>query len=338
MTPTLPMTSSRSTHRFGAFFVFAAAMAACTSGDPSQPGNPSQPDGSGDGNTTVAAISPQACLRKAALDLTEKAPSPQDFEDLKSQKKSFEELVDGYLDSPAFSQVAFQWFYGTFEPTALIPAMADKAEPARIAQYLITNDLDFRALLTADYTVGSDLSKQPGGPAAAGVLSTQAFLSAYTGLENRNWAGRILRGMLGIFLAPVSNVPEGTDSSKAGLAANPACAGCHVNPLYGVDYAASFHDCFDTQGLPIAGCQRQTDSQFLGQTGRTLPDLGRILAGSVEWRATTIQTFYAHLAGRQIGKNELSQYRDYEDAWVAAGYKPKALLKQIVTSSQYCSR
>ena len=32
------------------------------------------------------------------------------------------------------------------------------------------------------------------------------------------------------------------------------------------------------------------------------------------------------------------QYRAYEEAWEAAGYKPKALIKHIVTSPQYCAR
>ncbi len=307
----------------------ACGGAGSPSGDP-----PEQPEEA----AATQSISDVACLRKAALDLTEKGPSPEDVENVTSGAKSLSDVVNEYLSSPAFSQVALHWFLDKFEPTSLVPATADKQEPARIAQYLIANDIDFRELVTAEYSVGADLTKKPIGPAAAGVLSTQTYLSSYTGLENRNWAGQVLRGLAGVVLVPVSEVPDDIDSSKAGLAANPACAGCHVNPIYGVDYAASFHDCYDDKGLPVAGCVRQSDSQLLGQTGRTLADLGRILAESVEWRAAMIQTFYTQLGGREIGKNEISQYRDYEEAWIAADYKPKALIRQIVTSSQYCSR
>lgn len=317
----------------GTFFVVVSG--ACTGTITSSEDPPAQP---GSVDTSTQAISPVACLRKAALDLTEKAPSLEDIDSVKAGTKSLGEIVDGYMSSPAFAEVVRHWFLNKFEPTSLVPDTADKEEPARIARYLVTNDIDFRQLVTADYTVGADGAKKSVGPTAAGILSTQTYLSAYTGLENRNWGGQIIKGLAGIVLAPISEVPEGIDTSKSGLAGNPVCAGCHVNPLYGVDYAASFHDCYDDKGLPIAGCARQSDSQLLGQTGRTLADLGKILAGSIEWRATMIQTFYTHLGARPIGKNETSQYRDYEQAWIAADYKPKALIKQIVTSPHYCSR
>ncbi len=321
----------------GAFIVgIPAASGGCAEGvSPTPNEDPPEPTAQA---VTTQPISNVACLRKAALDLTERGPSAQEIDSVKSGAKSLGEVVDEYLSTPAFSDISLHWFLDKFEPTALVPASADKQEPARIAQYLITNDIDFRELVTAEYSVGTDMTRRPIGPTAAGILSTQTYLSAYTGLENRNWGGQVIRGLTGVVLVPVSEVPDDIDSSKPGLAANPACAGCHVNPIYGVDYAASFHDCYNDSGLPISGCVRQNDSQFLGQTGRTLADLGRILAASVEWRAMMIQTFYSNLGGRQIGKNETAQYRNYERQWIAADYKPKTLIKHIVTSSQYCSR
>lgn len=335
------MKHTRTVTRFGALaFAIAAVTGAC--GGSISPGEEPQPEKPEPevpaGGDTPKPISQLACLRKAAFDLIERAPSAQEMDDVTSGAKSIGDVVDGYLSAPEFSDVVFHWFLQTFEPTTLIPAAADKEEPARIAQYVVTNDIDFRQLVTADYTVGADRERKTAGPDAAGVLSTQAYLSAYSGLENRNWAGRLLRVLMGTVLVPVTEVPEGIDSSKTGLASNPACAGCHANPIYGVDYAAAFHDCYDNKGLPIAGCVRQNDSLFLGQTGRSLADLGKILAASPEWRAAMIQAFYTNLGGRPMAKSETSQYFDYEDAWVAAEYKPKALIKQIVTSSQYCSR
>jgi hypothetical protein len=144
--------------------------------------------------------------------------------------------------------------------------------------------------------------------------------------------------MTGIVLMPITVVPANVDSSRDGLAANPACAGCHAHPIYGVDHVAPFRDCYDTAGLPIAGCVQGVDHAFLGQTGRTLPDLGKILASSVEWRARMIQGFSILLSARMIGKNEIPAYREAEAAWVASGYKPKALIKALVTSEHYCAR
>lgn len=34
---------------------------------------------------------------------------------------------------------------------------------------------------------------------------------------------------------------------------------------------------------------------------KSLPDLGKILSDSVEWRATAIQIFYKQLGGRAMG-------------------------------------
>jgi hypothetical protein len=273
-----------------------------------------------------------------SLDLTNRGPSAKDLADLKSGAKSLEALADAYLASPEFIDVTFDWFRGWFAPTPKVPANADIEEPARIARYLVANDLDFREMVNATYTVNQAGTKAPAGSDAAGVLSTQNYLSAYSGIANRNWAGRLLRGLTGVVLMQITVVPQGTDSSRDGLAANPACAGCHAHPIYGVDHVAAFRDCYDKTGLAIPGCTQDKPLSFLGETGETLPDLGKILAGSVEWRARMIQGFYLVLGGRMIGSNEIPEYRASERAWIDSGYRTKALIKQIVTSQHYCSR
>lgn len=286
---------------------------------------------------TPAPISPNACLRKIALDLTNHAPSDADYAALKAGTPLVD-LVDKYLATPEFSQIAFDIYRGEYAPTILVPEEADKAEPARIARRLLVNNVDFRELVTGTYSVDASGNTVPGtnGP-AAGILSTQNFLSAFTGIENRNWAGNILKTLAGITLMAVSEVPEGTDSSRAGLASNPACAGCHANPLNGVDYVAAFHDCYDVKGLPISGCTPKT-TEFLGKSGSTLADLGRILGESPEWRAQTIQSFHWLFWGRAIGRNETARYRRAEKAWLDGDYRPHALIKYIVLAPEYCSR
>ena len=53
---------------------------------------------------------------------------------------------------------------------------------------------------------------------------------------------------------------------------------------------------------------------------------------------TALQGFEVILGGRQIGRNEIPAFRTAESAWVSAGFKPKTLIKQIVTSEHYCAR
>src|SRR5215468_3988713 len=108
-------------------------------------------------------ISPVACLRKMSLDLTNKGPSAQDIADLKSGAKSLDALADVYLASSRFNDIVFDWFRGWFAPTPKVPAGADIDEPARIARFLVANDLDFRDMVTATYTVDAAGSKAAAG-------------------------------------------------------------------------------------------------------------------------------------------------------------------------------
>lgn len=281
-------------------------------------------------------IEPVACLRKIALDLTDAAPSEAAVAAVKSGATQPQDFVDEYLQSDAFSQIMFDEFRGAFPPTELVPDDADKEEPARIALRLVLQDLDFRELVTGEYSVNTagEPVVQSG---SAGVLTTQSYMSAYTGIENRNWAGHLLKGLAGIDLAPVSDIAPGVDATRDGLANNPACSGCHTNPLSGVDNVAFFHDCYDKSGLPIAACAPNGTTTFLGQSGATVPDLGNILAESVEFRARMIQAFHTIFWGRPIGKNEIPIYREEEKVWMDAQYNAKVLIKHIVSSESYCS-
>lgn len=284
---------------------------------------------------TPTAISPVACLRKMAMDLTNAAPSKDDFAALASGKP-LSEFADQYVATPAFAQIMFDVFRIAYAPTELVPDGADTEEPARIARHLVLDNGDYRELVSGNYTVDAGGKVVPAKGVASGILTTQSYLSAYAGVEFRNWSGQVLKGLAGIVLIPVTEVPPNIDSSPAGLAANPACAGCHTSPLYGVDHVASFHSCYGTDGLPEDCTPASTT--FLGKTGSTITDLGQILAGSVEFRAKAIQDFHRVFWGRGIGKNETSYYRREEKAWLDAEYKPIALIKAIVLSPEYCSR
>lgn len=286
---------------------------------------------------TPTPISKVACLRKMALDLTNSAPSDEDLAALASGTP-LSAFADQYLATPAFAKIVFDVYRGAFPPTGGVPDTADKEEPARIARHLVVNNLDYRDLVVGNYTVDAAGNTVPAKGVASGVLTTQSYMSAFTGLEYRNWAGHVLKGLAGIELTAVSDLPTGVDSSRGGLAANPACAGCHANPLYGVDNVASFHDCYDDKGLPVAGCTPPGSTTFLGQSGASITDLGRILADSVEWRAQAVQSIYRMFWGRGIGQNETSFYRKAERAWLSAEFKPHALIKQIVLAPEYCAR
>ena len=123
--------------------------------------------------TTPQPISDVACLRKMSLDLAHRGPTAAELDKVKTQGTTLGQMADAYLSSPEFSGVVFDWYRREFPPTSVTPAGIDTEEPARIARHIVVNDLDFREVMTGNYTVGTDgvASMQVGRP-AAGVLST----------------------------------------------------------------------------------------------------------------------------------------------------------------------
>lgn len=283
-------------------------------------------------------ISDVACLRKMSLDLTHRGPTKAEVDAVKAKTSTLAQLADAYLASPEFSAVVFDWYRREFPPTSVSPAGVDVEEPARIARYIVVNDHDFREVMTGNFTVGTDgvASMQVGRP-AAGVLSTQHYMSSARGLYRRVWAGRFERQWTGIALTAASIPPGPLDLSPGGLANNPACAGCHVHPVYGIDALAKFADCYKDDGTYDSACATG-DAKFLTKAGTGLPALGALMAASKEWRAQTVTFFFRQFFGRGLAPNESELYLSSEKAFETSGFKAKALIKHLVTSPAYCAR
>jgi hypothetical protein len=289
-------------------------------------------------STRPEAISDPACLRKMALDLVHRGPTAAELAQLKGGA-TLSQLADGYLASPGFSAVVFDWYRREFPPTSITPAGIDTEEPARIARHVVINDRDYRELLTGTFTVGADGSvvEQTGKP-AAGVLSTRHYMTSALGLLRRNWAGRYERQWTGIVLQAIS-IPPGDpiDTSRAGLANNPMCANCHVHPIYGIDHLAKFVDCWKDDGSYNAACT-PPQTQFLTVPGQGLPALGKVTVASKEWKAQMVNWFFRQFFGRSLATTEADYYLAAAQVFEQSGFRAKALIKHIVTSPQYCAR
>ncbi len=299
-----------------------------------QPEPPAPPQ---TGETT--RISNLLCLRKMALDLTHLAPSSEAMSRIESGESTLDTLADEYLASAEFATVSFDWMRQEFSPTALTTPQTDIEEPARLMHHILLNDLDWRETMTATFTVDAaglvhEITDRP----AAGILSTGYSLQSTVGSFRRNWAGRFERQFAGITLIAVTLPPGDTsDVSPDGLANNPDCAGCHVHPTYGIDSLAKFAECYDDNGARIAGCT-DPEASFLLETGRGLPDLGRITAGTNEFKSQSVNFFFKKLFGRELARQEAGFYSDATNLFESSGYHARALIKHLVTSEAYCSR
>ncbi len=293
----------------------------------------------GPADTTPQPIAPVQCLRKMALDLTDRGPSAQDMSDLASGAATLADLADRYMATPAFSQVVFNWYRSQFPPTEITPAGTDVEEPSRIARHIVLNDRDYRELVSGTYTVNADGSMLPvTGQPVAGVISTKHYMSAYSGSFRRNWAGHFLKEWGGIVLEPVTlAADDNRDLSPGTLLNDPSCAYCHGNPVSGVDHLASFANCYDPTGARDPMCTSDAGS-FLTRTGNGLPALGTIVGESKEFKSQAVNFFYQRLMGRQLAREEALLYVEAQKIFTDSAYKAKTLIRFLVTSDAYCAQ
>jgi len=290
--------------------------------------------------TEPERISDVECLRKMSLDLTYQGPTEQDVADLESGAATLADMADRYMAGDEFAAVVFDWYRQQFPQTETSPTDIDYEEPSRIAQYVVVGDRDYREVLTGDYTVGGqgDTGTVTDRP-PAGVLTTQHYMSAYTGSFRRNWAGHFLKEWAGILLEPVTLPPEdeARDLSPDSLLTDPACSFCHANETFGVDFLAAFSQCYDEQGVYTPDCTEDNSGTFLLESGAGIQELGQIVAASNEFKSTTVNLFYKRLFGRLLAVQEAEFYSQAARELSDSGYSAKALIRFLVTSDQYCS-
>lgn len=315
-------------------------------------------------NIVLQPLSPERCLRRVALALTDQGPSEE--ERARMANEGLATVVDTYLGSEDFKAKAFRWHQEAYPPGSDSPENSDAVEratifhePARIADRIVREDLDYRLLVTADWTVAMDGTVMDiPHPYPAGVLSTGHLLTVERGSLSRNWAGNFIARFLGVHLDPAIDADqESNNGTLDAIAQDPNCAGCHVNPHWGVDDVGAFHrGCFqrragvvgdtfdfDANGNvdPISyfnaeGCS-PAESRLLGQVGTGLSDMGVILGGSKEFALQSINFFYQHLTGRQLLRSEDSLATSLMVVFRDSGYRVSALIRHIVTDPAYCT-
>jgi len=296
-----------------------------------------QSSDAGPDSTTPEPIPQELCLRKMALDLTHRGPTTDELSRLQAGSSSLDQLADEYLSSSEFEGVVANWYRARFPPTAITPEGVDFEEPVRIATHIVLSDMDYRNIVNGTFTITPEgemveVTDRP----AAGVLSTAHYMSAYSGSFRRNWSGHFLAEWGGVRLEAVSLPPDidEADLAPENLLQNPACAGCHGDEVWGVDYLAGFAQCYEPDGSYRGG---DCSGTWLTETGNGLQDLGRITADSKRFKAQTVNFFFEKLFGRHIAVQEADYYITAQAAFTESGYNARSLIKNMVTSAAYCA-
>lgn len=283
-------------------------------------------------------------LVKLAQDMVGRPPNATELADFEAGRKSWEQMVDGYLASADFRT----YYFHKMRVRTESEGTADTDEPARLWTYLATTGTPFQDLLTGDYSVSTDFAKvsRPAEHGKTGVLTMKGFLQNKPGLPHYNYAARVMTDFMGSIFEIPSEVFDMRGAATAASTVDPTslCFSCHqtLTPLA-------------HQRLRWAddGTYRTTDEQ-----GRTIDDSDRGLVGTYAFKGQGIPAFaqkavlkesftrrtlnaqYILFFGREMRhtQDERVMYKQLWDVAQANNGNLKAVLKTIALSSEYTHR
>jgi hypothetical protein len=368
--------------------LFAIVAAAC--GTPS--GDDDTPPGDDDTDELegVVYLSPTDHLVRASMMLRGARPSIEELERVAADPDALPAIVDTYLDSPAFGAVMRDLHNETLllrveQPQltlSAVDALAGRTfaeingslfeEPLRLIEHVVTNDLPYTEIVTADYTLADgivaaawglpytgdgaswEVTTWNDGRPAAGILSSSALYLRHRSAGQNFHRGRanvITRGLLcHDYLAADIMVDTSIDLSDPDVVSNAvrtnaSCAGCHQT----LDPIGSFLFGFRGQvnvnqvtTYPLAFYDTDTERRwrgttgrppgFFGQPGERLGDLGRMIADDPRFAQCTARRFAAYFTQVELDELPIEWIAQLGDDFAAGGFDAKALARAIVLS------
>ncbi len=242
--------------------------------------------------------------------------------------------------------------------------------PLKLIERVVMRDLPLTEIVTADYTVADetvaqvwgltragdaewDVAHYGDGREHAGILSDSMLFTRHsTTLSNKNRgrAAAISRGLLcydfltrGIEVDSSINLADPEEVANA-VQRNTACAGCHqtldplaaffgaFHPIYVPSQVESYPYPFYTPGL--SQLFTVGEPGYFGYSGRSLRDLGKMIAADPRFSLCAAKRFYAYF--HQLPLAEVPRERAAElQAVLTARMSAKDLARAIVLSDDF---
>jgi hypothetical protein len=242
--------------------------------------------------------------------------------------------------------------------------------PLKLIERVVMRDLPLTEIVTADYTVADetvaqvwgltragdaewDIAHYRDGREHAGILSdSMVFTRHSTTLSNKNRgrAAAISRGLLcydfltrGIEVDSSINLADPEEVANA-VQKNTACAGCHqtldplaaffgsFHPIYVPSQVESYPYPFYTPGL--SQLFTVGEPGYFGYSGRSLRDLGKMIAADPRFSLCAAKRFYAYF--HQVPLADVPRERAAElQAVLATRMSAKDLARAIVLSDDF---
>ncbi len=242
--------------------------------------------------------------------------------------------------------------------------------PLKLIERVVMNDLPLTEIVTADYTVADetvaqvwgltragdaewDVAHYRDGREHAGILSDSMLFTRHsTTLSNKNRgrAAAISRGLLcydfltrGIEVDASINLADPEEVANA-VQKNTACAGCHqtldplaaffgsYHPIYVPSQVENYPYPFFTPGL--SQLFTVGEPGYFGYSGRSLRDLGKMIAADPRFSLCAAKRFYAYF--HQVPLAEVPRERAAElQAVLTRRYSAKDLARAIVLADDF---
>jgi hypothetical protein len=280
----------------------------------------------------------QRCATRLAIAFTGAGASTALLQSTNPQGQVAQLLTD-----PNFIEQFARFINATFND---LPADLPEQDASYwLTKYILENGKTWDQLFIGPYHV----DKAPDGgapmvysdPNGLGYFRSMPWEIEYAGNEPAGYklrtAYRMMNNIIGLHLIPATNAP-GADISATGRQA-PACAGCHYNPIFGLDYAA--HVLTRKQGsgnnITFAPPSPSDIPQTLlaGITVSNDSDLVHALVNSTNFQFRACRLAFLYLYGRPEATCEGPIFDSCMAAFKASGTIQSAL-QAVATDSSYC--
>lgn len=175
-------------------------------------------------------VSPRTKLARIALDLVGRIPTQAEFRRF-GDSEDLGSMIDWYLASNDFKD----FFFHRTRIALRSRGTAESDEPARLWTHIATNDLSYRELFTADYTVAPTWERTSRRPehGPTGILTMKGFLVGKPGLPKFTFPAQVLTFALGLQFEVSDAVEQAREKVVSTTDPASMCYSCHklLTPL-----------------------------------------------------------------------------------------------------------
>jgi len=280
----------------------------------------------------------QRCATRLAIAFTGAGASTTLLQSTNPQSQ-----VPQLLTDPNFVEQFARFINSTFND---LPADLPEQDASYwLTKYVLTHGLTWDQMFIGPYRV--DKGADGGGPTVysdpngLGYFRSMPWEIEYAGNEPAGYelrrAYHMMNNIIGLHLIPATNAP-GADISATGRKAA-ACAGCHYNPIFGLDYAAHVLTRKVVTGNTITFAPpSSTDvpqTMLGGVTITNDSDLVHALVNSTSFQFRACRLAFMYLYGRPEATCEGPIFDKCMSAFQASGTIQSALTA-VATDSSFC--